>query len=188
MGPNWSSPTFPSSTCQNFPGISIYFPRCPSILILTRTDYRTRRVTLLTVDENYKLTLNLLWRRSAWTIQLQEWQNIIFTARHNVQKLKTTRIVKAIIPYDIQIKMWTNMTNQTLQTWDFRELFMLPEESCNSIMSETQLNRPPWLTPGSCQISTDLQDRLQPFLGPKEKMHLGALSTLRPDLTTKTAL
>jgi len=34
-------------------------------------------------------------------------------------------------------------------------------------MSQTHFNRLPWLTPGSCQISTELQDRLQPFLGPK---------------------
>lgn len=135
MGPNWSSPTFPSSTCQNSPGIFIYFPRCPSILKLTRTTDQSRgRLTLSTVDENYKLTLNLVWRSSTWTIQLQEWQNIILTAGHYVQKLKTTRIVKPIIPYDKQIK-----TNQTLQTWDFREYFILPGERYNSIMSHTSI-------------------------------------------------
>ena len=151
MGPNWSSPTFPSSTCQSSPVISIYFPRCPSILILTlKTDHRRGRLTLSTVDENYKLTLNLLWRSSTWTIQLQEWQSIILTAGHYVEKLKTTRIVKPIIPYDKQIKMWTCMTNQTLQTWDFREYFMLIGERYNSIMSKTHFNRPPWLTPRSC--------------------------------------
>jgi len=60
--------------------------------------------------------------------------------------------------------MCTCMTNQTLHTWDFREYFMLPSERCNS-MSQTYFKGPPWLTPGSCQISTELQDRLQPFGG-----------------------
>jgi hypothetical protein len=92
-----------------------------------------------------------------------------------VQKLKTTRIIKPITPYDKQIKMWTRMTNQTLQTRDFREYFMLPGERCNSIMYQTHFNRPPWLTPGSCQISTELQDRLQPLLGPSRNVFGGPI-------------
>jgi hypothetical protein len=60
--------------------------------------------------------------------------------------------------------MWTCMTNQTLQTRDFRDYFMLPGERCDSL-SQTHFKRPPWLTPGPCQISTELQDRIQPFGG-----------------------
>jgi hypothetical protein len=89
----------PSSTCQNFPGISIYFPRCQSILILTRTTDHRRWVTM--VNCRWKLQINLKFTMTKLHLNYSTSRvpNIIFILRdtmyegcpESVQTLKIAR-------------------------------------------------------------------------------------------------